>query len=178
MVHPPEQATGQLDRAKYTRTGRKKPLLPNFMLVNSYLLPRGLAPPIEGVIVLGPEGAQEIVDQWRPFNRGKSSADHLHDLYSMMLRMPVTILIGGQGEDYNISVPCGTIKEDFQQMIEYGIQVRNRNFDQLTELVSLEAFFLVLVLFSNHCHITNMCLRMRLLLSETWPSSTENSRPG
>ena len=66
-----------------------------------------------------------------------------------MLRMPVTVRAGGQGEVYNISVPCSTSKEDLQQMIEDGMQVRNRNFDQSTELVSLEALFLVLALISN-----------------------------
>ena len=40
VVHPPEEATGQLDRAKYTRTGRRKPLLPNRMLLNLYLPPQ------------------------------------------------------------------------------------------------------------------------------------------
>ena len=132
---------------------------------------------MEEVTVLGLEGAQEIVDWWKPFNRGESSADHQHYLYPTMLRMPVTVQAGGQGEEYNISIPCNTSKEDLQQMIEDGIQVRNRNFDQLTELVSLEALFLVLAIFYNHCHITNMFLRRRLLISETWPSSTENSGP-
>ena len=91
------------------------------MLVNSYLPPRGPAPPMEEVIVPKPEGAQEIVDRWRPFNRGKSSADHLHDLYPMMLRMPVTVRAVGKGEEYNISVPCSTNKEDLHQMIEDGM---------------------------------------------------------
>ena len=67
---------------------------------------------MEEVLVPEPEGAQEIVDRWRPFNRGESSADHLHDLYPTMLRMPVTVRAGGRCEEYNISVPCGTIKED------------------------------------------------------------------
>ena len=147
------------------------------MLVNSYLPPRDLAPPMEEVTVPGPKGAQEIVDRWRHFNRGESSADHLHDLYPKMLWMPVTVRAGGQGEEYNISVPCSNSKEDLQQMIEDGIQVRNRNFDQSTELVSLEALFLLLVIFSYHCHITNMFLPRWLLLSGTWPSSTENSKP-
>ena len=39
VVHPPEQATGQSDRAKYTQTDRRKPLLPDHMLVNSHLPP-------------------------------------------------------------------------------------------------------------------------------------------
>ena len=47
VVHPPEQATGQIDRAKYTRTGHRKPLLPDRMLENLYLLPRGPPPPME-----------------------------------------------------------------------------------------------------------------------------------
>ena len=147
------------------------------MLVNSYLPPRGPALPMEEVTVPEPKGAQEIVDWWRPFNRGESSADHLHDLYPTMLRMPVTVRVRGQGKEYNILVPCSTSKEDLQQMIEDGMQVRNRNFDQSTELVSSEALFLILVLFSNHCRITNMFLCRRLLLSRTWPSNSENSGP-
>ena len=55
----------------------------------------------------------------------------------MMLRMPVAIQAEGQGEEYSVSVPTGTTKEDLQQMIEDGMQVRNRNFAQSTELVSL-----------------------------------------
>ena len=95
-----------------------------------------------------------------------------------MLRMPVTVRARGQGEEYNISVPCSTSKEDLQQMIEDGIQVHNCNFDQSTELVNLEALFLVLALISNHCHVTNKLLHRWLLLSETRPSSTKNSGPG
>ena len=46
---------------------------------------------MEEVTAPRPEGAQEIIDQWGPFNRGESLTDHLHDLYPMMLRMPVTV---------------------------------------------------------------------------------------
>ena len=130
------------------------------------------------VLVLGLEGAQEIIDRWRPFNRGASSAYHLHDLYPMMLRMPVMVWVGGQSEVYTIPVPTGTIKEDLQQMIEDGMQVRNRNFSQSTELVSLKALYLVLVLFLSYCRIINMFLRRWLLLFGTWPSSNVNFRPG
>ena len=109
VVHPPEQATGQPDRAKYTRTGHRRPLLPDRMFLNLYLPPHGPASPMEEVSVPGLEGAQEIIDQWRPFNRGESSTDHLHDLYPMMLRIPVTIQAGGQGEEYTIPVPAKKI---------------------------------------------------------------------
>ena len=130
VVHPPEQASGQSDRAKYTRVGRRRSLLPDHMLLNSYLPPCGPTPPLEEVLVPGQEGAQEIIDRWRSFNWGESLADHLRDLYPVMLRMPVVVRAGGQGEEYINSVPVGTIKEDLQQMIEYGMQVRNRNFAQ------------------------------------------------
>ena len=98
VIHPPEQATSQLDKAKYTRTNRRKPLLLDRMLVNSYLHPHGLAPPMEEVTVPRSESGREIVDLWRPFNWGESSTDHLHDLYPTMLRMPVTVRTRGQGE--------------------------------------------------------------------------------
>ena len=77
-------------------------------------------------------------------------------MYPMMLRMPVTIRAEGQGEEYTILVLAGTIKEDLQQIIEDGMQVPNCNFAQSTKLVILEALFLVLVLFLNHCYIINM----------------------
>ena len=69
---------------------------------------------MEDVSVPRPKGAQEIIDRWRPFNRGKSSVDRLHDLYLMMLWMPVTVRAGGQGEEYFVSVLVGTTKEDLQ----------------------------------------------------------------
>ena len=178
VVHPPKQAVGHLDRAKYAQVRRRRSLLPNCMLLNSYLPPLGPAPPMKEVSVPRPKGAQEIIYQWRPFNRGEYSTNHLHDLYLVMLRTPVTVRAGGQGEEYNISVPVGTIKEDLEQMIEDGMQVRNRKFAQSTELVSLEARYLVLVLFLSYCHIIDMCPRKLLLLFGTWPSSIENFRPG
>ena len=57
VVHPLQEATGKLDRAKYTQTGRRKQLLPDCMLVNSYLPPRGPAPPMEEVTIPRAEGA-------------------------------------------------------------------------------------------------------------------------
>ena len=89
--------------------------------MNLYLPPHSPAPPMEEISVPRPEDPQEIIDRWRPFNRGESSADRLHKLYPMMLWMLVTIRAGGQGEEYTISVPAGTIKEDPQQMIEDGM---------------------------------------------------------
>ena len=69
---------------------------------------------MEEISVPGPEGAQEIIDLWKPFNRDKSSANHLYDLYLTMLQILMAIRAGGQGEEYTISVPADTIKEDLQ----------------------------------------------------------------
>ena len=41
----------------------------------------------------------------------------------------------GVGEDYSMTVPAGTKKEDLQQIIDDGIQICNRNYIQSSELV-------------------------------------------
>ena len=41
----------------------------------------------------------------------------------------------GVGEDYSVTVPVGSNKEDLQQIIEDVIQIRNRNYIQSSELV-------------------------------------------
>ena len=41
----------------------------------------------------------------------------------------------GMGEDYSVTIPTGTNKEDLQQIINDGIQIRNRNYIQSSELV-------------------------------------------
>ena len=78
---------------------------------------------------------KRIVRCWTPFNRGESTTDRLNSLYPVMLRMPVAARADGVGEDYSVTVPAGTNKEDLQQIIEDGIQIRNRNYIQLSELV-------------------------------------------
>ena len=49
--------------------------------------------------------------------------------------MPVAARAGGLGEEHVVAIPTGIIKEDLQQIIEDGMQVRNRNYIQSTELV-------------------------------------------
>ena len=137
VIHPRERAIGPSGRAKNIRAGCKRPLLSDWMVLNSYLSPRDLAPPMEEVSAPRPEGVQGIIDRWRPFNQGEPAADHMHDLYLTMLRIPVAVRADGQGEEYSVPVPGGTTKEDLLQMIEDGMQACNRSFDQSTELVSL-----------------------------------------
>ena len=73
--------------------------------------------------------------RWEPFHRGESAIDRLNNLYPHMLRMLVAARGMGLGEDYLVSVPTGTQKEDIQRIIDDGIQVRNRNYIQSTDVV-------------------------------------------
>ena len=120
---------------KLVRTGRKRPLLLDRILLNSYLPPHGPAPTMEEVAVPRPKDIKHIIHRWKPFNQGESAAGCLDDLYPRMLRMPVATQASGLGEEYSVAVPTGIIKEDLQQIIKDGMQVRNRNYVQSTELV-------------------------------------------
>ena len=78
--------------------------------------------------MLGLEVVKHIVHSWKPFNQGESVADFLNSLYLVMLRMSVAALANGVGEDYSVTIPAGTNREDLQQIIDDGIQIRNRNY--------------------------------------------------
>ena len=112
MIHPPDRVKSHLDTAKLERTGRKKPLPPDRILLNSYLPPRGPASVMKEVTVPGPEDIKHIIHHWKHFNRGESAANRLDDLYPRTLRMPVTARVGGLGEEYSVAIPAGTGKED------------------------------------------------------------------
>ena len=92
---------------------------------------------MEEVSALGPEGAQEIINRWKPFNRGESLATHLEQLYLAMLLMPVDVWAKGKGEKYVVSIPTYTYKDDLKQVVEDGMLIRNRNFVQSAKLVRL-----------------------------------------
>ena len=108
---PSEQIAGQSDKATSTRAGHSRSLLPDRLLLNSYNPPQGQAPLMEEVSVPRPEGAQEIINRWRPFNRGESPTAHMHQLYPALLRMPVVMRVEGRGEEYVVSVPSYACKE-------------------------------------------------------------------
>ena len=114
VIHPPDQVESRPDMPKLARTRHKRSLLPDRILLNSYIPPRSPAPAMEEVAVPGLEDIKHIIHRWKPFNQGKSSADRLDDLYSRMLRMPVAARTGGLGEEYSVAVPAGIIKEDLQ----------------------------------------------------------------
>ena len=55
------QITNRPDKAMSSRSGRSRPLLPDQLLLYSYIPPQGPAPPVEEVSAPRPEGAQEII---------------------------------------------------------------------------------------------------------------------
>ena len=76
-----------------------------------------------------------IMHRWESFHRGEVAVGRMNNLYPPMYRMPVVARGMGLGEDYSMSVPAGTRKEDIEWIINDGIQVRNHNFIQSTEQV-------------------------------------------
>ena len=138
VVLPPDRAETPLERVKeVAQAGCKRVPLSDRVLLNSYIPPHGPTPPAEEVSAPRPKGAKEIIERWRPFHQGEAMADHLFDLYPTMLRIPVAVRVEGRGEEYSVPVPGGTKKEDLVQIVEDGMQVRNRNFTQSAKLVSL-----------------------------------------
>ena len=135
MVRPPDQPESHPGNAKLVLPGRKRPLPPNQILLNSYLPPRGPASEMEEVTAPGPNDIKLILHRWRPFNLGESTADRLDDLYPRTLQMPITAREAGLGEEYSVAILVGTIKEDIQQIVLDRMQIQNHNFVQSTELV-------------------------------------------
>ena len=129
------QVRSRPGRSEFTHTELKRPPLPNQILTNSYLLARSPAPLKEEVSVPGLEDIKHIVHRWKPFIRGESAADCLNSSYLVMLRMPVAARANGVGKDYSVTIPAGTNKEDLQHITDDGIQIRNRNYIQSSELV-------------------------------------------
>ena len=110
VIHPLDWVESRPDTTRLARAECKKSLLPDRILLNSYLPPHGSDPAIKEVTVPGPEDIKHILRRWKPFNQGKSAANRLNDLYPRTMRMPVTARAGGLGEEYSVVVPAGTGK--------------------------------------------------------------------
>ena len=108
---------------------------------------------MEEVSVPRPEGAQEIIKRWDPFNRGEFPAAYLKQLYLAMLRMPVEVRAEGKGEKYVVLIPAYACKEDLQQAIKDGMLIRNRTFVQSTELVCSQLLCTALTSLPRHYFI-------------------------
>ena len=132
---PSDHTTSRPNKATSSRSRRCKSLLPDRLLLNSYISPQGQAPPMEEVTTPRLEGAHEIITRWKPFNPGESSAAHLEQLFPILLWMPVDVQAEGKGEKYVASIPAYACKENLKQVVEDDMLIRNRNFVQSTELV-------------------------------------------
>ena len=80
------------------------------------------------VTALSVEEVKSILRRWEPFHREASPANRLNNLYPHIYRFLVVIRGMGLHENYSINLPTSTPKEDFQQIVEDGILVRNHNF--------------------------------------------------
>ena len=135
VIPPSDRAEGQPSRSKFMRSELPTPTLPERIITNCYAPLRGQEPPRVEVSALGADEVKHIMRRWEPFHRGESATNRLNNLYPHMLRMPVAARGMGLGEDYTVNNLSGTRKEDIQRIIDDGIQVRNRNYVQSTELV-------------------------------------------
>ena len=117
VVHPHDQLENRPGKAKLALPGHKRPLPPDWILLNSYLPPCSPSSAMKEVVAPGPNDIKLILYRWKPFNRGESAADRLDDLYPRTLRIPVTVREAGLGEEYYVAVPMGTVKEDIQQIV-------------------------------------------------------------
>ena len=135
VIPPSDWDEGKPSRSKFMRSGLVRPTLSKRIITNCYVPPRGPEPPRVEVSVPGADEVKYILHRWEPFHRGESVADRLNNLYPHRLRMPVAARGMGLGEDYSVSIPTTTRREDIQQIIDDGIQVPNRNYVQSTKLV-------------------------------------------
>ena len=87
------------------------------------------------VSVPGVEEVKDILRRWEPFHRGAFPSDRLDNLYPHIYRVPVVARGMGLREDYMMTLLASTPNEDFPQIIDDVIQLRNRNFVQSIELV-------------------------------------------
>ena len=108
--------------------GLPRPHRSDQVITDSYFPPHGPEPPRVDVSALGAEEVKDILRRWEPFHRGASAANRLGNLYPHIYRVPVVARGLGLLEDYTVTLPASTPKEDFLQIIDDGIQVRNRNF--------------------------------------------------
>ena len=134
-IPPFDRAEGQPSRSKLMWSGLPRPTLPERIITNCYAPPHGPEPPRVEVSAPGADEVKHIMRRWEPFHCGESTFDRLNNLYLHMLRMSVVAWGMGLGEDYTVSVPARTRKEDIQRIIDDGIQVRNHNYVKSTELV-------------------------------------------
>ena len=136
LILPSSQGEGPQNSSEFMGSGLPRPKRTDQVITNNYLPPRGSEPLRVEISAPGEEEVKKILRRWEPFHLEASAADWLNSLYLPMYRVPVAARAMGLHKAYTVPVPASTPKEDFLQIIYDGIQVRNRNFVQSTELVS------------------------------------------
>ena len=135
VIPPSDRGEEQPSKSKYMRSGMPKLNRPNQVITHNYHPPRRPKPLRVEISAPGMEEVKDILRCWEPFHRKASAADRLDNLYLHIYRVLVAARGMGLREDYSVTLHASTPKEDFLQIIDDGIQVRNRNFIQSTELV-------------------------------------------
>ena len=69
----------------------------------------------------GTKEVKDILRRWEPFHREASVVDRLGNLYLHMYQLPVAAQGLGLHEDYTMTLPVTTPKEDIQRIIDGGI---------------------------------------------------------
>ena len=113
VIPPSDQGEGQLSKSKFMRSGLPKPNRPNQVITHNYLPPRGSEPPRVEISTPGVEEVKDILRRWEPFHREASMADQLDNLYLHIYWVPVAARGKGLREDYLVTLPTFTPKEDF-----------------------------------------------------------------
>ena len=122
-------------KSEFMRSGLPRPKRSDQVITYNCLPPRGLEPSRVEILAPREEEVKDILRRWEPFHREAFVADRLNTLYPPMYRVSMAARGMGLHEDYTVPLPASTPKEDFLQIIDDGIQVRNRNFVQSTEMV-------------------------------------------
>ena len=98
------------------------------IITNYYASPRGPEPPRVKISASEANEVKYVMHRWEPFHRGEAAADRMNNLYPHMLRISVVARGMGLSEDYLVSIPGGTRKEEIERIIDDRIQVRNCNY--------------------------------------------------
>ena len=128
VIPPLDRGEEQPSKSKHSWSELPRPHRPDQVITQNYLPPRGQEPPRVEVSAPRVEEVKDILRRYKPFHHGASAADRLNNLYPHIYRVPVVTRGMGLREDYLVTLPASTPKEDFLQIIDDGIQVRNRNF--------------------------------------------------
>ena len=135
VIPPSDRGKEPPRKSKHMRSRLPNPNRSDQVITHNYLPPCGPKPQRVEISAPEEEKVKDILRCWEPFHIGASAADRLNNLCPPMYRVSVAARGMGLHEDYSVPLPTCTSKDDFLQIIDDGIQVRNSNFVQSTELV-------------------------------------------